>query len=147
MPHCHTFIEALRQRGYRVTPQREMIVEVVAHSSRHMTVEEVFAEMQTRTRAVNIATVYRTLDLLVGEGLASKANLGGGQVVYATAQHGPHIHLVCRHCGAVVAVDVDSFEPLFEHIQAQHGFVCGPQHFVIYGLCGVCQMVETESDS
>jgi Fur family ferric uptake transcriptional regulator len=147
MPHCHTFIETLRQRGYRVTPQREMIIKVIAHSSRHMTAEEVFAEVQTQTRAINVATVYRTLDLLVEEGLASRADLGGGQVVYATARHGPHIHLVCRHCGAVVAVDVDSFESLFEHIQTQHGFVCGPQHFAIYGLCEDCQTVEIESDS
>jgi Fur family ferric uptake transcriptional regulator len=147
MPHCHTFIETLRQRGYRVTPQREMIIQVIAHSRCHMTAEDVFAEVQIRSRAVNVATVYRTLDLLVEEGLASRADLGGGQVVYATARHGPHIHLVCRHCGAVVAVDVDSFEPLFQHIQAQHGFACGPQHFAIYGLCEGCQTVGTESDS
>ena len=147
MPHCHTFIETLRRRGYRVTPQREIIAEVIAHSSRHMTAEEVFTEVQTRTRAVNIATVYRTLDLLVEEGLASRANLGGGRVVYATAEHGPHIHLVCRHCGAVVDADVDSFESLFQHIQVQHGFVCGPQHFALYGLCAGCQTAEDTSDN
>ncbi len=147
MPHCHTFIEALRQRGYRVTPQREMIIEVIAHSSRHMTAEEVFAEVQTRTRAVNVATVYRTLDLLVEEGLASRANLGGGRVVYATAEHGPHVHLVCRHCGGVVDADVALFEALFQNVQTQYGFVCGPQHFAVYGLCVGCQPVDDVSNS
>ena len=44
MPHCHTFIETLRQRGYRITPQREMIVEIVAHGGRHMTADEVFEQ-------------------------------------------------------------------------------------------------------
>jgi len=147
MPHCHTFIETLRRRGYRITPQREMIVEVIAHSSRHMTAEEVFAEVQTRTRAVNVATVYRTLDLLVEEGLASRANLGGGRVVYATAEHGPHVHLVCRHCGYVIDADVASFESLFGHIQDQYGFACGPQHFAITGLCVGCQTVDDTSNS
>jgi len=142
MTHCHTLIEALRQRGYRVTPQREMIVEAIAHSGRHMTAEEVFEEVRERTRAVNIATVYRTLDLLVEEGLASRADLGGGRVVYATVRHGPHIHLVCRHCGRVIDADAAPFEPLFEHIEARYGFVCHPHHFAIYGLCADCRAKE-----
>jgi Fur family ferric uptake transcriptional regulator len=139
MPHCDTFIETLRRRGYRITPQREMIAEVVAHGGKHMTADEVFEEVRARTRAVNVATVYRTLDLLVEEGLASRADLGGGRVVYATVQHGPHVHLVCQHCGRVVDADMAPFLLLFQRIQAEHGFVCGAQHFAIYGLCADCR--------
>lgn len=139
MPHCHTFIEILHQRGYRVTPQREMIIEIIAHSGRHMTVDEVTEELHTRTQSVNVATVYRTLDLLVEEGLASRADLGEGRVVYATAQHGPHVHLVCRQCGRVIDADVALFESLFQRIRAGYGFVCSPHHFAIYGLCADCQ--------
>ncbi len=50
---------------------------------------------------MNIATVYRTLELLVEQGLASRIDLGEERVIYATYQHGPHIHLVCRQCGQV----------------------------------------------
>jgi len=138
MSHCHTFIAALRQRGYRVTPQREMVIETIAHSGRHMTAEEVFETVRARARAVNIATVYRALDLLVEEGLASRADLGGGRVVYATSRHGPHVHLVCRHCGRVTDAVVTPFEPLFGRILEQYGFSCSPQHFAIYGLCSGC---------
>jgi len=138
MSHCHTFIATLRQRGYRVTPQREMVIETIAHSGCHMTAEEVFETVRARVRAVNIATVYRALDLLVEEGLASRADLGGGRVVYATLRHGPHVHLVCRQCGRVTDAEVASFEPLFEHILEQYGFSCSPQHFAIYGLCSGC---------
>jgi Fur family ferric uptake transcriptional regulator len=139
MPHCHTFIEALRQRGYRITPQREMIIGIIAHGGRHMTAEQVFEEVQTLSQAVNIATVYRTLDLLVEEGLASRADLGSGRVVYATVGHGPHAHLVCRHCGYVIDVEIGLFEPWLQEVQAECGFVCSPQHFVVYGLCAGCQ--------
>ena len=142
MPHCNTFIQTLRQRGYRVTPQREMIVEIVAHSGCHMSAEEVFEQVQARTRAINLATVYRTLELLVEEGLASRADLGGGRVVYATAEHGPHIHLVCRQCGRVADIDANRFETLFQHIESKYEFVCCPHHFAIYGLCVDCQPVE-----
>lgn len=143
MPHCHTFIAALRERGYRITPQREMVVEVVAHSGWHMTADEVLAEVRKRTRAVNVATVYRTLDLLVEEGLASRSDLGGGRVVYATARHGPHVHLVCRQCGRVIEADADLLGPLLDQARARHGFTCGPQHFAISGLCAACQARNT----
>jgi len=146
MPHCTTFLQTLRQRGYRITPQREMIVRVIAHSGRHMTAEEVLEAVQEQTSAVNLATVYRTLDLLVEEGLASRADLGGGRVVYATARHGPHVHLVCRHCGRVIDADVSDFEPLFAHIRGKYGFTCYPQHFAIYGLCADCRSEREGTD-
>ena len=147
MSHCHTLIDTLRQRGYRITPQREMIVEAVCHSGRHLTAEEVFDTVQLRTRAINIATVYRTLDLLVEEGFASRADLGEGRVVYATASHGPHIHLVCRQCGHVTDVDVTPFAPLIEHIEAEYGFAFRPQHLAIRGLCAGCQFGELPTES
>ena len=143
MPHCHTLIDTLRRRGYRVTPQREMVIELISHSGQHMAAEDVLERIRQRTLAINLTTVYRTLDLLVEEGLASRADLGEGRVVYATHRHGPHVHLVCRHCGHVIDADVEPFEPLFEHLRAEYGFTCRPQHFAIYGLCARC---EAESD-
>ncbi len=139
MSHCHTFLEALRQRGYRITPQREMIVEAIAHSNQHMTAEEVLAAIHTRTRSINIATVYRTLDMLVEEGLASKMDLGGGRVVYATARHGPHIHLVCHHCHRVIDAELEPFASLLDEIRQRYGFVCDLHHFAVYGLCTQCR--------
>ncbi|MCJ7717374.1 MAG: transcriptional repressor, partial [Anaerolineales bacterium] len=62
MTHCQTIIDNLRQRGYRITPQREMIIEAIAHSPQHITAEEISEKLQEHTRAINIATVYRTLD-------------------------------------------------------------------------------------
>jgi Fur family ferric uptake transcriptional regulator len=139
MPHCMTLIERLRQRGYRVTPQREMIIEAVAHNGHHVSAEEVFEAVRQRTHAINLATVYRTLDLLVEEGLASRADLGGGRVVYATLRHGPHIHLVCRQCGKVIETEADVLVPLIQALQAQWGFSCDAQHLAITGLCADCQ--------
>ena len=139
MPHCHTFIEALRRRGYRITPQREMIIEVIAHAGCHMTAEDVFDKLSLRSRALNIATVYRTLELLVEEGLSSRSDLGGGRVVYATARHGPHVHLVCRHCGRVIEADHGLVVPLEGQLEEQYGFLADLRHFAIFGLCADCQ--------
>ncbi len=146
MTHCHTLIAALRQEGYRLTPQREMIVEAIAHSGRHMTAEEVLDVVRQKTEAVNIATVYRTLDLLVEKGLATRTDLGEGRVVYATIRHGPHIHLVCRRCGRVLEADASLLAPLTTALQEQCRFFCDTTHLALTGLCEACrQQMEPET--
>jgi Fur family ferric uptake transcriptional regulator len=139
MSPCLTLIEELRQRGYRLTPQREMVVEAVAHAGRHVTAEEIFEQVQSRTRAVNIATVYRTLDLLVELGMASRADLGDGKVTYAPLDHGPHCHLVCRACGKEIEAECDLLAPLEKQFRAQYGFAADLHHFALSGLCADCQ--------
>ena len=138
MTHCQTYIQALRQRGYRVTPQREMIIEAITHSGGHITAEEVFAQVRERTRSINLATIYRTLDLLVEEGFASRADLRDGHAVYATAQHGPHIHLVCRYCNHTIAADHDLVVPIDALLREKHGFKADLHHLSIAGVCADC---------
>jgi Fur family transcriptional regulator, ferric uptake regulator len=139
MPHCQTVLDSLRQNGNRITPQREMIVEALAHIDRHLTADEIFACVQDRTRSINIATVYRTLDLLVAEGLASRADMGDAGIVYATMNHGPHIHLVCRHCHEIIQADDLIIAPFREQLEAQYRFTPDLGHLSIIGLCAACQ--------
>lgn len=139
MSPCETFIKTLRSRGYRITPQREMIVEAIAHSSHHVNAEEVFTQVQARTRSVNIATVYRTLELLVEQGLASRIDLGEGRVIYATYQHGPHIHLVCKQCGQVMDANQDLLAALSQQLKSRYQFAADLQHISLLGLCSNCQ--------
>ena len=119
-----------------------MVISVIEHSGRHMTAEEVYDEIHGRTSSLNIATVYRTLDLLVENGLATRSDLGSGRTVYATGRHGPHIHLVCRQCGRVIEADETEFGNLLGEIREKHGFDCSPGHFAIKGLCDRCRTVE-----
>jgi Fur family ferric uptake transcriptional regulator len=139
MPHCHTLIKELRQKGYRITPQREMIIQTIAHSSSHMTAEEIFAEVQTRTQAINLATIYRTLDMLSDEGLVTGINLGEGRIVYATVNHGPHIHLVCRGCGHIMDADPQLLASVEEQLASEHNFKPDLNHISIFGLCSNCR--------
>lgn len=136
---CQTFIETLRTRGFRITPQREMIIEAIVHAGHHINAEQVYAQIQERTRSVNIATVYRTLDLLVSEGLANCIDLGEGRVIYATNQHGPHIHLVCRQCGKVDDADQELLASLNHQLLKEYRFAADLQHISVLGLCKDCQ--------
>lgn len=139
MTHCQSIIAGLRQRGYRITPQREMIIQAIAHSSQHITAEEVSEKLLEHTRAINIATVYRTLDLLWQEGFACRNDLSEGKIVYATFQHGPHIHLVCRKCSQVIDADVRIINSLGEDLYTRYKFQPDLEHFSIFGICADCQ--------
>jgi Fur family ferric uptake transcriptional regulator len=139
MPHCQTFIDALRERGYRITPQREMIISILAHSGRHLSAEEIFAEVQKQTQSVNITTVYRVLDLLHEEGLASRNDLGEGKIFYATTEHGSHIHLICRQCGYIIDADYELMLPLEEGFSQEYQFKPDLKHLSIFGLCDQCK--------
>lgn len=139
MSHCQTLLHNLRRKGYRLTPQREMIIQTIAHSDNHMTAEDIFSEVQLRTKTINLATIYRTLDLLVDEGLATRVDLGDGKIIYATTEHGPHIHLVCRGCGYIYNADPQLLETIEEQIQTQYNFTPDLNHISIFGICPGCK--------
>ena len=138
MTHCHTILNELRERGYRITPQRELIIQAIAHSSLHITAEEISDKLQEHTAAINIATVYRTLDLLWQEGFACRNDLSEGKVVYATYEHGAHIHLVCRKCDQVIDADISMLNSIGEDLYQEYQFQSDLSHFSIFGICDEC---------
>jgi Fur family ferric uptake transcriptional regulator len=117
-----------------------MIVEAIAHQGNHINADEVFALIRKRSQSVNIATVYRTLELLVEQGLASRIDLGEGTVIYATHQHGPHIHLVCRQCGQVLDAAQEMLSAFNQQLQSDYHFAADLQHISVLGLCSQCQV-------
>ena len=88
----------LRAEGYRLTPQRELVLRAVEDLG-HATPDEVFAEVRRESSAVNISTVYRTLELLERLRLVWHPHLGKGAPVYHTAGH-RHRHVACATCGS-----------------------------------------------
>jgi Fur family ferric uptake transcriptional regulator len=139
MPHCQSYLHTLRDLGYRITPQRELIIEALAHSGQHVTADEIYTQVHGRSRAINVATVYRTLDLLVENGLACRVGLEDGCVVYAAVDHGSHIHLTCRSCGMVIDAEPTMLTPLADQLQREHDFTADLQHLSLIGLCKNCR--------
>ena len=142
MSHCHTIIDKLQRLGYRITPQREMIIEIMAHAQRHMTAEEIHKALENRTSTINLATVYRTLDMLWEEGFVRRNDFGEGKIYYATFKHGPHIHLVCRQCNKIIDADPEILEPIEEQLLGNYDFKADLQHLSIYGLCADCSQTQ-----
>lgn len=132
----------IRRKGYRLTPQRQMILDAVRESQGHCTPDEVFARVQRKNSAVNRATVYRTLDFLLRLGLVTTAHIQNNQVIYELAGHTPHHHLVCQHCNHVIQIDHDLIQPMLDKLEKLYGFEVRTDHFMIFGLCAACRAAE-----
>lgn len=128
----------LRDRGLRLTPQRQMVLDAVA-SLGHGTPEEVFVRVRTISSAVNISTVYRALELLEALGLVTHVHLGAGAPTYHWAAAADHLHLVCRGCGAVEELPAEQAGELLGRIRAERGFAVDVAHLALYGLCAACE--------
>jgi Fur family transcriptional regulator, ferric uptake regulator len=127
----------LRERGYRLTPQRQLVLEAVTALG-HATPDEVHAEVQRTSTAVNLSTVYRTLELLEQLGLVTHTHLGHGAPIYHAAAEQQHLHLVCRVCGRVTEAQPAIADPLVEKLRSEQGFEIDVAHFAIFGRCADC---------
>jgi Fur family ferric uptake transcriptional regulator len=132
-------IEDLRQHGYRLTPQREMVLEAIHESHGHVSAEEIYARVQARNPYVHISTVYRTLELLKQLHIVCEFDLGGEHVCYELAGERGHHHLVCQHCGEALRVDDEVLAPLKDALRQEYGFEAHLDHLAIFGCCRHCQ--------
>ncbi len=127
----------LRAGGYRMTPQRQLVLEAVARLG-HATPDEVASDVQAVSSAVNISTVYRTLELLEQLGLVTHSHLGHGAPSYSPATASDHVHLVCRACGDVLEESPSVVSELVEQLSRNRGFAVDVGHLTIFGLCRRC---------
>lgn len=136
-----TWHEELRARGYRVTPQRQLVLEAV-RTLEHGTPEQICAEVRRTAQGVNISTIYRTLELLEQLGLVVHAHLGHGAPTYHLADEADHVHLVCRGCGEVTEVSPTVTSGLVRELRSDHGFETDVQHLTVFGHCPSCRRVD-----
>ena len=132
-------IERLTEQGYRLTPQRVMILSAIEDRNDHISAEEIYAQVAARYPQVNISTVYRTLELLKQLGLICEIDLGEGRIRYHSEDKGHHHHLVCRKCGAIIDVGESVLFPLQAVLLQAFGFSAELKHIAIFGLCENCR--------
>jgi Fur family ferric uptake transcriptional regulator len=132
-------LSKLTQQGYRITPQRMMILEVVENADNHISAEEIYTLVCARYPNVNISTVYRTLELLKGLELVTETDFGDGRVRYHSIRKGHHHHLVCQKCGGIIDLDESVFFPLKESLSKEYGFEADIHHLAIFGTCSKCR--------
>jgi Fur family ferric uptake transcriptional regulator len=125
--------------GYRLTPQRAMVVSAIESSEDHISAEEIYAQIVAKYPQVNISTVYRTLELLKKLSLVTETDLGGGRVRYHPVEKGHHHHLVCQNCGAMIDLDDSVLASLKNALSREYNFDADLKHLAIFGRCANCK--------
>ena len=128
----------LSEQGYRLTPQRMMVLSAIENSDNHISAEEIYVQVIAKYPHVNISTVYRTLELLKRLGLVTETDLGGGRVRYHPADKGHHHHLVCQECGRIIDLDESVLSSLKSTLLREYKFSADLRHLAIFGRCPNC---------
>ena len=137
-----TLKEKLKEKGYKLTPQRRAIVDlIVSKEGEHLTAEEIYDEVKKICPEIGLATVYRTVLLLETIGFVFKLDLNDGcsryELVHSEEEHRHH-HLVCNNCKAVYEVKDDLLDELEENIEETYGFKILDHSVKFFGICAKC---------
>ena len=140
----HHARETLRAAGYRLTPQRVAVWEAVRRDGRHRTADNIAAEVQESLPEVNVSTVYRTLELLVGLGLVQETRLAGAASYFEVAPEPTHHHFVCTECGAVGHFGDEFLAPVHDELTAQ-AFEVSQIQVTAFGVCQSCRGADAQA--
>lgn len=127
----------LRARGYRLTPQRQLVLDAVRRLG-HATPDAIMQHVRVTAPGVNITTVYRTLELLERLELVRHAHLDHGAPTYHPAED-EHVHIVCRMCDEVFEQDTELVGELVRRLAAERDFEVDVGHITIFGTCARCR--------
>jgi Fur family transcriptional regulator, ferric uptake regulator len=130
--------ERLRAAGQRVTPQRLAVAEALAAAGRQLTAQELWQRVRRRSPRIGRATVFRTVEALVGAGVARRLELDNHVYGYVACQPEHHHHLACSVCGRVEEIGESYIRPVAERLEADTGFVIDDARLDFYGRCAGC---------
>jgi len=116
MEKTSDIINKLTEQGYRLTPQRMMVLAAIENSDHHISAEEIYAQVVAKYPYFNISTVYRTLELL----------------------HRLGHHLVCQECGKVIDLDESVLDNLKLVLRRDYKFDPDTRHMAFFGRCADC---------
>ena len=132
--------ELLRREGYRAARARRVVVDVLAKQDCCVSVPEIVEAAGARGERVGVASVYRTLDLLVEKGLVQKIDLGGDRAHYERIDHREHHHhLVCSECGRVEPFADRQLETALQRVERKTGFSVASHDVLLRGACDDCR--------
>jgi Fur family transcriptional regulator, ferric uptake regulator len=133
------FKDFIKEKRFRWTPQREIIMEVFSNSEQHLTAEEIFKVTTQKNSSIGIATVYRTMALLCEAGLAREGtNLCGKITFEPLYQRKQHDHLICTQCGIILEFEHPLIDKYRKDICLQHDFILQSHRLDLYGTCKDC---------
>ena len=135
-------LRILQDAGYRLTGPRRAVVDAIQRTDRAFTAEELLQQLTADHTGVGRATVFRTLDLLVQNGILDRLHQPDGCHSYllcgVSDRH--HHHLICSQCGAVVEFEDCGVQPLLEELGRRTNYQISGHWLEVFGQCEVCRV-------
>jgi Fe2+ or Zn2+ uptake regulation protein len=134
-------IDALRREGLRITVPRRQVIDVLAHTDEHLTVEDLHKQIEQQTEGIHLATIYRTVETMVQAGLIDHIHLPHGATTYHLLldDDASHCHAMCTGCDRVIDLPPDLLEGVAGDVFRLHGFRLDARHAALTGRCRDCQ--------
>ncbi len=132
-------LAGLRQYGYKLTPQRRVVIRTIVSSQDHLTPATIYEKVHRDYPNIGLTTIYRTLGMLVKLELICELHAGDSCRSYTISALGHHHHLICSNCGTVV--DFPGFElgGVEQNLSRETGFRIDGHLLEFIGLCQTCQ--------
>ncbi len=130
-------LRSLKKTGYRLTNQRKEIISNLSNNPQ--TAEEMLLSLKSKKILVDLASVYRTLDLLSKQEIVKRIDFGDGKKRYELIDSKHHHHVICNNCGKVEDVRLDSEKKLLQEITSSSKFQIARHSLEFFGLCANCQ--------
>ncbi len=139
--------DSLKLQGVRLTRQREILLELIDKSGKHLDAETLFQLAKEQDPKLNRVTVYRTLKMLKESGLVDELDLmhyGGDQHYYETRLKQEHAHVICLRCGKVEEFFGEPLHKLRRQVEQHFGFQIVIARTEIGGYCSHCQVLRQQ---
>jgi len=137
----------LHAQSYKLTPQREATVKVLLEREEdHLSAEDIYLLVKEKAPEIGLATVYRTLELLLELQIVEKINFGDGVSRYDLRQEGLehfHHHLVCVECGSIQEIFENLLVDVEKKVEKEWGFQVQDHRLTFHGVCKQCQQATT----
>ena len=141
------FQALLTRKKLKKTSQREFIWQFLMDSKGHPSVEEIRDHLLEKGHRVGIATIYRTLKILLAAGMIRQSKLGGMTRYEAVVKEPNHLHFVCNSCKRTVEFPSSEIESLLRTVTAEYGFTERYSRYMIFGLCKACQKKQEKAST
>src|SRR5215813_1667494 len=133
-------LTTIRPTGGKRSTKRDRILEIFLKQEGHLSADDLVEVVRREAPGIGRATVYRTLQWMVGAGVARKVDFGEGRSRYEPSyRHPRHFHLICNTCHRSSEFLSSDIESLMEEVAAARNF--GPSQSVvqIFGICEECR--------
>jgi len=132
-------VAALRQQGYKLTPQRRVVIQIIVSSQDHLTPAAIYEKVHQDQPNIGLVTIYRIIEILTKLKLICELHAGGSCHSYTVSALGHHHHLICSSCGAVVDFTGCELGEVQQNLSQETGFRIDGHLLEFVGLCQACQ--------